>query len=562
MMRKILSTVVLVLAVWSSNINACTNFLVTPGASVNGTAMITYAADAHVLYGELYFKPASDYPPGTMLDVYEWDTNKFLGRIPQLSHTYSTVGNMNEHQVAIGETTYGGLRELRDSTGIVDYGSLIYITLQRARTAREAIKIMGELVAEYGYASSGESFSIADPNEVWIMELIGKGNEMVTKKGKTYNKYKGAVWVAVRIPDGYVSGHANQARIQQFPLDDPENCIYAPDVISFAREKGYYEGTDVDFSFSDTYAPISFGGARFCDMRVWSFFKDINDDMEQYYDYVKGEDLENRMPLFIKPNRKISNKDLMNFMRDHLEGTELDMTQDAGAGPFGLPYRWRPLTWEYDGKMYVNERATATQQTGFSFVAESRPMKPDWLGGILWFGIDDAAATTYVPMYCGMTRVPESYAVGNGDLLTYSETAAFWAFSFVSNFSYLRYNVMMEDVRKVQTELEEKYITEIAAIDAAATVLNETNPELAREFITNYSANMGDYTVQRYKELGQYLLVKYIDGNIKKEENGQFLRSKYGYPLSPNQPGYSEQWKDIVVKDAGKNLKAPQEDAH
>jgi len=562
MMRKVILTMILALALWSSNTNACTNFLVTPGASVNGTAMITYAADAHVLYGELYFKPAADYPPGTMLDVYEWDTNKFLGRIPQLSHTYSTVGNMNEHQVAIGETTYGGIRELRDSTGIVDYGSLMYITLQRARTAREAIKIMGELVAEYGYASSGESFSIADPNEVWIMELIGKGNEMVTEGGKAYNKYKGAVWVAVKIPDGYISGHANQARIQQFPLDDPENCIYASDVISFAREKGYYDGTDEDFSFSATYAPISFGGARFCDMRVWSFFKNINDDMDQYFDYVKGEDLETRMPLYIKPNRKISNKDLMNFMRDHLEGTELDMTKDAGAGPFGLPYRWRPLTWEYDGKMYVNERATATQQTGFSFVAESRPMKPDWLGGILWFGIDDAAATTYVPMYCGMTRVPESYAVGNGDLLTYSETAAFWAFSFVSNFSYLRYNVMMEDVRKVQTELEEKYITEIAAIDAAATVLNETNPELAREFITNYSVNMGDYTVQRYKELGQFLLVKYIDGNIKKEENGQFLRSKEGYPLSPNQPGYSEQWKDIVVKDAGKNLKAPKADAH
>ena len=561
-MRKVFLTMILALALWSSNTNACTNFLVTPGASVNGTAMITYAADAHVLYGELYFKPAADYPPGAMLDVYEWDTNKFLGRIPQLSHTYSTVGNMNEHQVAIGETTYGGRRELRDSTGIVDYGSLIYITLQRARTAREAIKIMGELVAEYGYASSGESFSISDPNEVWIMELIGKGNEMVTEGGKTYNKYKGAVWVAVKIPDGYVSGHANQARIQQFPLDDPENCIYASDVISFAREKGYYDGTDEAFSFSDTYAPISFGGARFCDMRVWSFFKDINDDMDQYFDYVKGEDLETRMPLYIKPNRKISNKDLMNFMRDHLEGTELDMTKDAGAGPFGLPYRWRPLTWEYDGKMYVNERATATQQTGFSFVAESRPMKPDWLGGILWFGIDDAAAPTYVPMYCGMTRVPESYAVGNGDLLTYSETAAFWAFSFVSNFSYLRYNVMMEDVRKVQTELEEKYITEIAAIDAAATVLNESNPALAREFITNYSVNMGDYTVQRYKELGQYLLVKYIDGNIKKEENGQFLRSKEGYPLSPNQPGYSEQWKDIVVEDAGKNLKAPKEDAH
>ena len=561
-MRKLLFIAVPALALWSLNVMACTNFLVTPGASLNGSAMITYAADSHVLYGELYYRPAADYPPGTLVDVIEWDTNKFLGRIPQLSHTYSVVGNMNEHQVAIGETTYGGRGELYDSTGIIDYGSLIYITLQRARTAREAINIMGELVAEYGYCSSGESFSIADPNEVWILELIGKGTDMVTTDGKTYNRNKGAVWVAVRIPDGYVSGHANQARIQQFPLNDPENCLYAPDVISFARDKGYYSGADSAFSFSDTYAPVDFSGARFCDMRVWSFFKDINDDMEQYWDYVKGEDLENRMPLYIKPNRKISRKDMMNFMRDHLEGTELDMSKDAGAGPFGLPYRWRPLEWEYNGKTYLNERTTATQQTGFSFVAECRPLKPDWLGGILWFGIDDAAATTYVPMYCGMTRVPESYAVGNGDLLTYSETSAFWTFSFVSNFSYLRYNAMIEDVRKVQSELEEKYITEVSAIDAAAAVLNETNPELAREFITNYSVNMGNYTVKRYKELGHYLLVKYIDGNIKKEKDGQFLRNAYGYPAGPDQPGYPEKWKAIVVKDDGKNLRVPKSASH
>ena len=336
-----------------TDMQSCTNFLVTPGASVNGTSMITYAADAHVLYGELYFTPAASYPEGTMLSVYEWDTNKFLGQIRQVRHTYSVVGNMNEYQVAIGETTYGGRSELIDTTGIIDYGSLIYITLQRAKTAREAIHIMAELVEKYGYYSSGESFSIADPQEVWIMELIGKGTEMVTKgrgiNAITYNKNKGAVWVAVRIPDGYVSGHANQARIQQFPLNDPENCIYSPDVIDFAREKGYYEGPDEDFSFSDTYAPISFGGARFCDMRVWSFFKDINDDMDQYFEYVKGHDLSNRMPLYIKPNRKLSNHDLMNFMRDHLEGTELDMRKDAGAGPFELPYRWRPLYWEVDG---------------------------------------------------------------------------------------------------------------------------------------------------------------------------------------------------------------------
>jgi dipeptidase len=285
--------------------------------------------------------------------------------------------------------------------------------------------------------------------------------------------------------------------------------------------------------------------------------------MDPYFSYVKGEDLENRMPLFIKPKRKLSNRDLMNFMRDHLEGTELDMTKDAGAGPFGLPYRWRPLTWEYDGKTYVNERATATQQTGFSFVAECRPMKPDWLGGILWFGIDDAAATTYVPMYCGMTRVPESYAVGNGDLLTYSETSAFWTFSFVSNFSYLRYNVMMEDVRKVQSELEERYTTEVAEIDAAAQALNEVNPKMARELITKYSVNTGDETVQRYKKLGQYLLVKYIDGNIKIEKDGEFYRTEYGMPPhAPHQPGYPEEWKERVVKDTGKKLRMPKGDAH
>lgn len=549
-----------------TEIRSCTNFLVTPGASVNGTSMITYAADAHVLYGELYFTPAATYPEGTMLSIYEWDTNKFLGQIRQVRKTYSVVGNMNEHQLAIGETTYGGRSELRDTTGIIDYGSLIYITLQRAKTAREAIHIMAELMDTYGYYSSGESFSISDPNEVWIMELIGKGTKMVTKgRGKnavTYNANKGAVWVAVKIPDGYISGHANQARIQQFPLDDPENCLYAEDVIDFAREMGYYEGSDEDFSFSDTYAPVDFGGARFCDMRVWSFFKDVNDDMDQYFSYVKGEDLGNRMPLYIKPNRKLSNYDLMNFMRDHLEGTELDMRKDAGAGPFELPYRWRPLFWEVDGKTYCNERATATQQTGFSFVAESRAGIPDIIGGILWFGVDDAAATVYVPMYCGMTEVPFSYAVGNGDLLTYSESSAFWAFNFVSNFAYLRYNIMMEDVRKKQDAMEKGFIEKVQQVDKKAMALYEEDPAKARDYITSFSVNAGNHTVAVWKELGQYLLVKYMDGNIKKEENGRFLRNDYGYPAGPDFPGYSEEWKRNVVKDTGDKLLVPGDGGH
>ncbi|MCF8226823.1 MAG: C69 family dipeptidase [Bacteroidales bacterium] len=551
---------------FSAEVNSCTNFLVTPGASANGTSMITYAADAHVLYGELYYRPAAVYPEGTILSIYEWDTNKFLGQIRQVRETYSVVGNMNEHQVAIGETTYGGRSELRDTTGIIDYGSLMYITLQRSKTAREAIHTMSELVNEYGYYSSGESFSISDPNEVWIMEMIGKGTKIVTKgrgsKAVTYNENRGAVWVAVKIPDGYVSGHANQARIQQFPLDDPENCLYAPDVIDFAREMGYYEGSDEEFSFSDTYAPVDFGGARFCDMRVWSFFKDVNDDMDQYFSYVKGEYLSDRMPLYIKPNRKISNYDLMNFMRDHLEGTELDMRKDAGAGPFELPYRWRPLYWEVDGKVYCNERAAATQQTGFSFVAESRSGMPDIIGGILWFGVDDAASTVYVPMYCGMTMVPETYAVGNGDMLTYSDNSAFWAFNFVSNFAYLRYSLMIEDIRKKQDALEKGFIEKVKNIDKKAIELYQNDPEKARAYITNFSVNAGNHTVAVWKELGRYLLVKYMDGNVKKEKNGQFLRNAYGYPAGPDQPGYSEEWKRNVIRDTGDKLLVPGNGGH
>ncbi|MFZ5939772.1 MAG: dipeptidase [Bacteroidota bacterium] len=545
---------------------ACTNYIVTPGASVNGSTMFTYAADSHTLYGELYFTPAADHADGEMLDIYEWDTGRFLGRIPQIAHTYSVVGNMNEHQVAIGETTYGGRGGLVDTTAIIDYGSLIYITLQRARTAREAVNIMGELVEKYGYYSSGESFSIADPKEAWILEMIGKGTEMVSegkgKKAITYNKYKGAVWVAVRIPDGYVSGHANQARIQQFPLNDPENCLYSKDVISFAREKGFYEGTDAAFSFSDTYAPVDFSGARFCDIRVWTFFNEVNGDMGKYFDYVKGHDLHNRMPLYIKPDRKISNLDLMHFMRNHLEGTELDMSKDAGADPFALPYRWRPLTWEADGKTYCNERATATQQTGFSFVAECRSGMPDYIGGILWFGVDDAATTVYVPMYCGMTRTPHSYAVGNGDMLTYSDDAAFWAFNFVSNFSYLRYSDMSADVKKVQAELENRYAKEVHAIDVAALELSKSDPEAAREFLTSYSVRTADETLARWKELGHYLLVKYIDGNIKLEKDGQFLRNPYGEPAFPDQPGYPESWRENVAGSTGDKLLVPEGAGH
>jgi dipeptidase len=554
--------------------DACTNFIVTKGASINGSTMISYSADSHTLYGELYFWPARDYPAGTMLDVIEWDTNKHLGKIPQVAHTYSVVGNMNEHQLAIGETTYGGVEGLVDTTAAMDYGGLIYLSLQRAKNAREAIKVMSELVTECGYVSEGESFSISDPNEAWIFEIIGKG---------TGNK--GAVWVARRIPDGYICAHANQARIRTFPLatgkkksvsitskdlsrifDPIVECVYAYDVIDFARAKKLYSGPDQEFSFSDTYNPITFSGARWCEMRVWSFFKSVSKDMDQYIGYVSGHDLKNRMPLWIKPDRKISNYDMMNFMRDHLEGTIFDMRKDIGAGPFGLPYRWRPLTWKVsddkNAPEYTNERAVSSQQTGFVFVAESRSWLPDPIGGIFWFGVDDAATTVFNPIYCGILAVPDCFKVGNGDMLTYSPTSAFWLFNMVANFCYSRYDLMSADAIKVQKQLESKYLSEVSAIDETAKKLYENDVSKAREYLTDYSLKSAQNTFDNWKSLSEYLLVKYIDGNIKKEKNGKFATTRYGYPEMPLQPGYSDKWKKSVIQDTGDKLLVPSNPGH
>jgi dipeptidase len=555
-MNKTLKTIGagIALLIASINIsNGCTNFLITKGASVDGSTMITYAADSHTLFGELYFQPAQDHPVGAMRDIYEWDTGKYLGKIPQPAHTYSVVGNMNEFQVAIGETTYGGRSELGSQTGaIMDYGSLIYVALQRAKTAREAVEVMTTLVKEYGYYSSGESFSIADPNEVWILELIGKGEGQ-----------KGAVWVAVKIPDGYISGHANQARITTFPLNDKNNCVYAPDVISFAREKGWYKGADKDFSFSDVYAPVDFGGARFCDARVWAGFNKVASGMEKYSDYAKGivnnsgenHFASNRLPLWVKPEKKLTVQDVMGMMRDHYENTELDMTNDIGAGPFQLPYRWRSMTWQVDSVEYCHERAISTQQTGFSFVTQSRSWLPNPIGGILWFGVDDTYSTCYAPMYCGITEIPECFKVGNGDMLTYSETSAFWTFNFVTNFAYLRYSDMIKDVQKVQSELENKFVAYVPVIDKAAETLFKSNPEQARKFITEYSVNEANNMTIQWKELGHYLLVKYMDGNIKREKDGKFERTETGMPPSPIFAGYPEWWYKIIAKATGDSKK-------
>lgn len=552
--------------------NACTSILVTRGASKDGSTMITYAADAHVLYGELYRWPAASYPQGAMLDVYEWDTNKYLGKIKQVANTYSVIGNMNEHQLAISETTYGGRSELRDPDGIVDYGSLIYITLQRAKNAREAIKIMAELVEEYGYYSSGESFSIADANEVWILEMIGKGTDVKTdrKTKATFNANKGAVWVALRIPDGYISAHANQARITTFPLENGKNSIssksfdkifnpevevvYAHDVISFARSKNYFSGNDAEFSFVDAYAPLEFGSLRFCEARVWSVFRRVDEAMDKYITYIKG-DISDRMPLWIKPTDKLTVNDVMELMRDHYQGTEFDMTQDVGAGPFALPYRWRPMTWDVDGEKFVHERAISTQQTGFSFVSQSRNWLPDPIGGILWFGLDDTYSTVYTPMYCGILDVPYSFAHGNGSMVEFTWESAFWVFNFVTNWAYLRYSDVIQDIRKLQAELESKFIAYTPAIDKAAVILYETDPMLAREYLTEYSITQGDNTTRIWRDFSEYLINKYIDGNIKKEENGRFMLNPHGYPANPNMPRYNDDWYRRIVKEKGEILK-------
>lgn len=511
---------------------ACTNFLITKGASKDGSTMITYAADSHVLYGELYFTAAADHQPGSMLDIYEWDSGKFLGQIKQVAHTYAVVGNMNEHQVSIGETTWGGREELKDPKAILDYGSLMYIALQRSRTAREAIQVMTDLVAEYGYYSSGETFSIADPNEVWIMEMISKGPDN-----------KGAVWVARKVPDGYICGHANHPRVRQFPLNDRENCLYAKDVISFAREKGYFHGADKDFSFADVYAPLDYGAIRFCDIRVWAMYRRAAPSLNLTSDYIKAVPGAEPLPLWIKPDQKLSVHDVMELMRDHLEGTEFDMTKDVGAGPFGLPYRWRPLTWKVDTVQYLNERATSTQQTGFSFVAQARSWLPDPIGGVLWFGVDDTYSTVYVPMYCGINEVPHSYAVGTGSFHEFTWESAFWVFNFVANFSYLRYCDMIKEIQKVQRELEGRFLAEQPEIDQAALALHHTSPRLATDYLTKYSVEVGNATVARWKKLGEFLIYKFMDGNVKDELG------------NVKHPGYPASWYRIIAKETGNQLK-------
>ena len=585
--QAICISVMLISALLFQKAEACTNILVTKGASADGSCMISYAADSHQLFGELYFHPAGRWADGEMLAVTEWDTGRPTGYIPQVPYTFQTVGNMNEHQLIIAETTYGG-RGLADSTGTMDYGSLIYITLQRARTAREAIRTIAELADTYGYCSEGESFSIADKDEVWVMDLIGKGTKMVDG----VNVRKGRVYVARGVPDGYICAHANQARISTFPLDDPENCIYAPDVISFAREMGWYEGPDEEFSFCDTYNPLNFGGMRACEARAWSAFNILCDgqftfedengelvtrDAYDYVEYALGHDAGKRFPLFVKPSRKLTVKDVADVMRDHFEGTPMDMTADIGAGGNALPYRWRPMGFEYEGRTYVNERAIATQQTGFWFVAQARSQYPDVIGGLIWFGTDDAATSYLTPVYASIYEVPESFRVGNGNMLKYSPTSAFWMCNRVANACYRMYNIMAPTVRAEIDRWENFQLRNIQTVDSTAMALYDKamatpRKKIARNdrlqktvdpyaeikgYLTEYSIGSAQEIFNRWTELETLLLLKYMDGNVKAQNpDGSFVTNPYTdrIPDGITNPGYTDKWKEFVVRDHGEIL--------
>ena len=577
-MKKFLTLLAIICLLSMTKASACTNFLVTKGASTDGSTMISYAADSHVLYGELYHYPAADYPEGAMRDLYDWDSGRYLGQIPEVRHTYNVVGNMNEYQLAIGETTYGGLECLWEGEGLMDYGTLIYISLQRCKTAREAIKNIAELTAKYGYISEGESFSIADTEEVWIMEVIGKGKFE-----------KGMLWVARRIPDGYVSGHANQARITTFPLakkcktsvtskdfkkfmtDMNIDCIYADDVISFAKKNNLYVGKDEDFSFSDVYAPVDFSGARGCDMRVWAMFNKVTDGMDAYFDYAKGRDIKrakpyvkgepqtvenfpsNRMPLWVKPNKKVSVLDMMSFMRDHLEGTELDMALDLGAGPFHCPYRWRPMGFEVDGVEYMHERTTATQQTGFSFVTQSNANRIAEIGGIIWWGVDDAASTVYCPMYTCMTEIPLCYRVGNGSMMEWSDTAGFWIFNQVSNWAYTKYDYIHPEIAAKQAEYEQGWVKSVQNINTKAAEIYAKDPEEAVKFLTKYSNTEAMRLCADWKVFYHYLFVKYMDGNIKTAR--EIPEGYKYYAPKVEQPKYSDEFYKAIIDQTGDKLK-------
>ncbi len=556
-MKKLLSAALAatLISFSSADALACTNMLVGKKASVNGSTMISYNADSHTLYGELYYTPAADHAPGAMRKVIEWDTNKPLGEIPQPAHTYRVVGNVNEWQVTIAESTWGGRHRLSDKNGIIDYGSLIYIALERSKTAREAIDVMTSLVSEYGYYSSGETFSIGDPNEIWVMDLVGKGT------GNT-----GAVWVAQRIPDDCISAHANQARIHKFPqakkklnkkmnrYEVGDSCMFSADLIPFGRTLGY-EGSDADFDFAATFGDLDYSAFRGCDGRVWAFFNRYASGMERYFDFVDMVEGAEVLPLYVKPDRLLSHRDIQDALGDHFEGTPWDMTKDVGGGPFHSPYRWRPMHFEVDGVTYTHERAIGTQQTGFSFVAEMRGWLPREVGAKTWFAADDAATAIFMPIYNNILEAPLCLRVGNGDMLTFSWTSAFWMTNWVANQCYSRYEDMKVDVDRVRNKIMDRWDAETDSIDAQAVALLKNSTSDVTAFLNEYTARESNGATEAYKELGIYLLVKYLDGNIKQEKDGEFARTPYGMADRPQQPKYSEEFYRAIVNQIGDKIK-------
>lgn len=537
---KALAAVALFAAAVTADSSACTNLIAGKGATTDGSVMMSYSADSHNLFGFLHHSPAARHPKGAMRKITDWDTGKPLGEIPQVAETYNVVGNMNEHQLAIGESTWGGREELADTTGqsVMDYGSLIYVALERAKNAREAIDVMTDLVEKYGYASEGESFTIADKNEVWVMEMIGKGAE------------KGAVWIAVRIPDNAISGHANEPRIRKVDLKDKENVRYSKDMIKFARKRGYFTGKDQDFSFADAFAEHDPSTRRGCDARVWSYFRRFNDGADQYFAWVNADSNE-PMPLYIIPDRKVSPEGMQDAMRDQFQGTPYDMTQDVGAGSYHVPYRWRPMEYEVDGKKYLMERAIATQQTGWSFVSQSRDWLPDPVGGVFWFGTDDTNTSVYMPLYCGMTEVPAELA--QGDVNTFDINSNFWVNNIVANEAYHRYDMMIPDIRKVQNKLEKGFFEQVKANDPKLKAMVEAGDmDAYRNAVNALGAQDAKEATDRYRDLAVYLFVKFMDGNRKKTDaDGNFIKSQYGLPVYPEFPGYDKKYYENIVKESG-----------
>ena len=529
---------------------ACTSFLVGKKASTDGSVFITYSMDSYGAFARLSYYPAAKHPAGSMRRIVDGDTNHYLCDIPEAPETYAVIGQINEHQLAITETTFGGREELDGAGEGIDYVSLMTLGLQRAKTAREAIKVMTDLVSKYGFASSGESFSIADPNEVWIMEMIGKG------KGR-----QGAVWVAVRIPDDCIAAHANHSRIHKFDLKDKKNIMYAKDVITFARQKGYFDGKDEDFSFSAAYAPADFGAIRYCDTRVWSFYNKWVEGMDKYLAYATGKEIGKHepMPLYFKPKCKLSLADVMESNRDHYEGTPFDVTKDAGAGAYCMPYRPSPLSWKHEGKTYFNERPISTQQTAFTVVAQVRDYLPNAIGGVLWYANDDPNMAAYTPVYCGNTAVPECYNVKEANDVTFSIKSAFWVCNWVANMTYPRYSQMFPSLKVTRDRLETSYFDRAKQIEGAAGKLFEHDPADAVKYLTSYSQQCSEEMMTAWLKLAEYQIVKYNDMVVKPEKDGKFELTPDGIAVPPVRPGFDEHQKSTIVRETGDKYLLPTE---